>query len=328
METTPNVSVIICAYSEDRWNELVAAVDSVLCQTISLYEIILVIDHNARLVERAHRQFIDSRVKIVQNTEMQGLSGSRNSGMAVARGEIFAFLDDDAVAAPDWLEQLVGVYCDTNVMGVGGAILPLWQDGRPVWFPEEFDWVVGCTYRGMPETPTAVRNLIGCNMSFHRSVYEMIGTFTHGIGRVGTRPVGCEETEYCIRASKNDPDKIFLYKPQARVSHHVPTKRANWRYFRSRCYAEGISKALVTQLVGATQGLASERTYVSRTLPIGVIREIGHSIRHMKIDGLQRAAAIIIGLATTTAGYTHGKLAVLFSRYRTSAARPAIERGN
>ena len=80
--------------------------------------------------------------------QQRGISGARNSGIAAARGAIIAFLDDDAIAAPDWLEQLLAGYSSPNVLGVGGAIEPQWQGGRPRWFPPEFDWVVGCTYLG------------------------------------------------------------------------------------------------------------------------------------------------------------------------------------
>ena len=87
-------------------------------------------------------------------------------------------------------------------------------------------------------------------MSFRREIFEAVGAFTHGIGRVGKRPVGCEETEFCIRAQTRFPEGVILYEPTARVRHRVPAARADWAYFRARCYAEGLSKALVTQVAG------------------------------------------------------------------------------
>jgi cellulose synthase/poly-beta-1,6-N-acetylglucosamine synthase-like glycosyltransferase len=112
-------------------------------------------------------------------------------------------MDEDATAAPDWLERLTHGYDSDEVLGVGGTIDPLWLTGRPAWFPAEFDWVVGCTYRGLPETANRVRNLIGCNMSFRREVFQQVGGFRSGIGRIGLRPVGCEETELCIRLNQH-----------------------------------------------------------------------------------------------------------------------------
>ena len=100
---------------------------------------------------------------------------------------------------------------------MGGAIEPLWESDRPRWFPPEFDWVVGCTYRGMPCEPKPVRNLIGCNMSFRREVFAQIGGFRDEIGRVGARPSGCDETELCIRLGQRLPHALLLYSPCARV---------------------------------------------------------------------------------------------------------------
>lgn len=300
------VSVILCAYTEERWAELQAAVASIQAQSTTPDEIIVVIDHNPALLTKAQAAL--PGLTIIENHEERGLSGARNSGIAAAHGEILAFMDEDAVAAPGWLAALLAAYQDPAVMGVGGAIMAQWAGGRPSWFPQEFDWVVGCTYRGLPETAAPVRNLIGCNMSFRREVFAAVGGFRNGIGRVGTRPVGCEETELCIRIQQHWPHARLHYEPQAVVRHHVPAKRATWHYFRARCYAEGLSKALVTHFVGAQQGLATERSYVLRTLPLGVIHGLFALGRRADGGGLLRALAIMAGLLITTFGYSVGKV--------------------
>ncbi len=184
-------------------------------------------------------------------------------------------MDEDAVAAPDWLAQLSAGYADPRVVGVGGAINPMWLDGRPAWFPDEFLWVVGCTYRGMPEAARPVRNLIGCNMSFRRDVFVEVGGFRSGIGRIGTRPVGCEETELCIRSHQRRPAAILLYEPRAKVFHRVTAERTRPSYFFSRCYSEGLSKSLVSYIVGPADGLAAEWDYTLKTLPAGIARGMG-----------------------------------------------------
>jgi GT2 family glycosyltransferase len=302
----PDASVIMCAYTEARWDDMLAAIDSVQRQTVPARELILVIDHNPALYERARAQFPD--VTVIENREARGLSGARNSGIAIATGEVLAFLDEDAIAAPDWLERMLTCYQDSQVLGVGGAIEPLWVGQRPAWFPQEFDWVVGCTYLGMPPRAADVRNLIGCNMSFRREVFDVVGGFRSGIGRIGTRPVGCEETELCIRAGQHWPQSVMRYTPEARVLHRVPDSRACWDYFRSRCYAEGLSKALVAHFVGARDGLSSERSYTLRTLPKGVLRGVADTLVGRDRAGLARAAAIVAGLFITTAGYLVGQL--------------------
>lgn len=323
------VSVIICAYAEERWANLVAAIGSVREQCVPPPEIVVVVDHNPALLARARSRL--PGVVTVENQQPRGLSGARNSGIAAARGAIIAFLDDDALAAPDWLERLGAWYGDPRVIGVGGAIEPLWTGGRPGWFPEEFDWVVGCSYRGMPTETAPVRNVIGANMSFRREVFEVVGGFRSGIGRLGARPLGCEETEFCIRARQRWPRRVLLYEPRARVRHRVPAGRARWGYFRSRCYAEGLSKALVSRLVGAEDGLASERTYTSRTLPRGVARGIADTLLRRDPRGLARAGAIVAGLGLTTAGYLAGTATARCASHevpeKVGSADAAVRRG-
>jgi GT2 family glycosyltransferase len=301
----PTVSAIICAYTERRWDDLIAAVGSLQQQTHRPDEIIVVIDHNEALYERALQAFPDGQV--VRNVQQKGLSGARNSGIAQASGAIIAFMDEDAVADPIWLETLLQSYSHQEVMGVGGQIVPLWLADRPGWFPEEFQWVVGCTYRGMPETTAPVRNLIGCNMSFRREVFETAGTFRSEIGRVDTLPMGCEETELCIRVNQRYPGRYLLYEPRAVVRHRVPAARGTWRYFFSRCYSEGISKALIRQYIGSKDGLSTETSYTLKTLPRGVMLGVSDTLRG-DFSGLGRSVAIITGLFITTVGYLRGNL--------------------
>ena len=299
-----SISVVVCAYTERRWEDLNVAIASLQNQTFPAREIILVIDHNPDLLEKSRQQF--QGITIIENAEARGLSGARNSGIAAAHGDVIAFMDEDAEAAPDWLEKIAACYEDTNVMAAGGSISPLWMTGKPTWFPDEFNWVVGCTYRGMPTTKTPIRNLIGCNMSFRREVFDIAGGFRHAMGRIGTSPVGCEETELCIRARHTFPEKTILYDPNIRViNHRVPSTRANWNYFYSRCFSEGISKALVSKFVGANDALASERRHAMKVLPAGVAKGLSDSFKG-DFSGVVRSFAILTGLIITGSGLVYG----------------------
>jgi len=302
----PSISVVICAYTDARWDDLRAAIASVHAQRQPAHQTILVIDHNEQLRDRAGREI--EGVVLAENVEQRGLSGARNSGVRAATGDVVAFIDDDACAEPGWLANLAAAYADPSVLGVGGAIIPAWEKDRPAWWPDEFDWVVGCTYRGMPATRAAVRNMIGCNMSFRRETFEEVGGFPHGIGRIGSRPLGGEETELCIRALRRWPDRQILYEPAAIVHHRVPPARGTFWYFRSRCYSEGLSKAAISRLVGSGSALSTERSYTMRTLSRGVRQNVADGARHPRGGGMRRAAAIVVGLTATTAGYVMGRM--------------------
>jgi GT2 family glycosyltransferase len=309
-----SVSVVICAHTERRWDDTLAAVGSVRAQTHAAKELIVVVDHNRPLYERLRSALPDATV--VENREHQGLSGGKNSGIAMASGQVVAFLDDDAVADANWLKFMIDSYGEPGVVGVGGLTLPKWDTQRPSWFPEEFDWVVGCTYVGMPTQRAPVRNLLGGNASFRRDVFEKVGGFKSGIGRAqGKRPLGCEETEFCIRLNQQLPGAVLLFDNRATIWHRVGAERSRFGYYRSRCYAEGLSKAMVTRSVGAGDGLSSERHYTASTLPRGVARGLADTLRGDS-TGLGRASAIVAGLATVTAGYGAGVLRGITERKR------------
>jgi glucosyl-dolichyl phosphate glucuronosyltransferase len=298
--TPLTISVVICAYTLDRLEVLGEAIASLRAQTLPPHEIVLVIDHAPELLEEARRLWPD--LEVVANREQQGLSGARNTGVAAAEGEVVAFLDDDAIAAPDWLRHLAAAYADPGVLGAGGSVHPRWVERRPGWFPREFDWVVGCTHSGMPQEPGPVRNLVGANMSFRRAPLVEVGGFSHELGRVGTLPVGCEETDLSIRVHQRWPESEILYDPAAEVEHVVPGARGTLGYFFDRCRAEGRSKAVLTKMVGSEDGLSSERSYVRQTLPAGVLRGLRDALRG-DAGGFGRVTMIFLGLAATTGDY-------------------------
>ena len=299
------VSVVVCAFDEGRQALLQESLGSVLGQSRPPEELVLGVDHNEELERRMREAYPDATV--VANEGKQGLSQARNTGVRNSSGDVVVFLDDDACPEHDWLAELVARYDDPDVIGAGGLVLPRWETERPAWHPEEFDWVVGCSYRGLPESVAPVRNPIGANMSFRRSVLERTGDFVEGIGRVGKRPLGCEETELSIRARETHRGGVILHVPTARVRHAVPAQRADWGYFASRCFAEGISKAKVARRRGSDTALASERTYVTRTLPRGVALGLRQALRG-DVGGLGRASAIVLGLGLAVAGYARGRL--------------------
>ncbi|MFL1904123.1 glycosyltransferase [Streptomyces tauricus] len=306
----PDISVVICVYTEDRWEDILAAVASVRTQSRPARETLLVVDHNQALLDRLSKEYKETEeVRVLANAGPRGLSAGRNTGIAASGGEVIAFLDDDAVAERDWLRHFAEGYEDPRVMAVGGRTMPIWASGRrPAWFPAEFDWVVGCTYKGLPPGRVRVRNVLGGNASFRRTAFGAAGGFATGIGRDGDRrPLGCEETELCIRLTRARPDAVLLIDDRAVIHHRVPEVREHFAYFRTRTYAEGLSKALVARSVGADKGLESERRYTTRVLPAGVARGLRDALL-ARPGGAGRAAAIVAGVVTAAGGYALGSV--------------------
>lgn len=307
------ISVVICVYTEQRWDDIVAAVNSVRGQSHRAHEVIVVVDHNPSLYQRLTGQLPwpgdGPPVMVAVNRESRGLSGGKNTGVWFASGDVVAFLDDDAVAEPEWLKYFADSYASADVVGVGGLTLPSWDTARPSWFPGEFDWVVGCNYLGMPKARTPVRNLLGGNASFRREVFDLVGGFTSDVGRSAAKlPLGCEETEFCIKLGQRLPPAKLVIDDRAVIWHRVSAQRTRFSYFVTRCFAEGLSKAAVSRSVGSADGLSAERRQAFATLPAGFVRGLAGPLRG-DLAGLGRAAAIVVGLAAAAGGYAVGRFA-------------------
>jgi GT2 family glycosyltransferase len=302
----PGVTVIVCAYTEARWTLTRAALDSVLAQEPGPDEVLLVVDHNAALAGRARRE-APGAVTVLENDQERGLSGARNTGLAAAAQPIAAFLDDDAEARAGWLAALVGPYGRAEVVATGGSVQPSWPERRPGWLPGEFDWVVGCSYIGLPETTEPVRNPIGASMSLRTGAALEVGGFDAAVGRTRTRPGGCEETELCIRLTARRPGSVVLYVPAAVADHHVARERVAFGYFLRRCWHEGLSKAAVVRLAGAPAGLERERRQITVVLPAALRRDLRAAVRG-ELAGLARIAATMAGLSATSASYLLGRV--------------------
>jgi len=319
-QNRPTVSVVICCYSMERWDDLREAVASICGQQPPPNEIAVVVDHNPELRDLAEKTFktLSPRPLIIENFGQRGLSSARNAGISATTSEIIAFLDDDAQASPGMLAALTRRVAEPGVMGASARILPRWRGGEPKWFPEEFLWTVGCTYRGL--APGPVRNLIGAAMAVRREVFDVSGGFNSDLGRAdGPLPLGCEETELCIRASKANPAGRFIYEADAVCHHKVGGERLTLRYVLRRCYAEGLSKARLMTMMPSRAALSAERAYVLRVLPMGVCRGLLDPMRG-RLHGLGRATTICAAFSATLAGYAMGRMRTGRSLRRTASA--------
>lgn len=295
----PTVSVIIPAFSMDRWDDLCRAVASVRAQRVEVLKTVVAIDHNPELMSKAIREL--DGVKVVANTGSRGASGTRNSGVAASDSQVLAFLDDDAIAYPGWLEALLQHFSDPSVVGVGGRLEPMWKTDRPQWFPVEFDWAVGCSYRGMPESVARVRNVWSNNMALRRQIFESIGGFRDSFGKVGDRSRP-EDTDLCLRAAACNGDGVWKYEPSAIAGHQVPAERTTLKYFLRRCYLEGQGKAALASFNGVNQSTSAEREYARSVLPKGIVRGLGE-MAHGEASSAAQSLVIIVGLSFAIIGF-------------------------
>jgi len=296
------VTVVVCAFTAERLELTCAAVEALRNQATPP-ALVLVVDHNDSLL----LALIDRLpgVQVLANEGPKGLSGGRNTGLRHARTPIVAFVDDDAEAQPGWTEAIAAPFADPEVVAVGGLVLPAWSGDEPRWFPPEFLWAVGCTYRGMV-TQGAVRNPLGANMAFRAEIALRAGEFDPALGRVGYLPFGCEETELCVRIRRIAPRAKVVIAPAAVVRHHVPPERSTIRYLMTRSYYQGIGKAMLRHRADSA-ALGTERAYTLQVLPRAVLTDVAGLIRGQQPRRrAKRIFAICGSLALAGVGFAVG----------------------
>jgi cellulose synthase/poly-beta-1,6-N-acetylglucosamine synthase-like glycosyltransferase len=244
----------------------------------------------------------------VPNKCGRGATGARNTGAEYADTPFIAFLDDDIRVREGWLSRLLEPFTDPTVVGTGGGVVARWQAGRPGWFPEEFDWVVGASYRGMPTARSAIRNVWAGNMAVRAEAFHAVGGFRSGFGKVGDRS-SPEDTDLCIRMSAEVAGAQWVYVPEALTEHHVPAGRASVSFFLRRNYLEGRGKVEMVRLLGRQKNLQDERDYLRRTVPAGVLAGLRTAARCRDSSGLLKAGAIVAGVLAAGVGAVSGSTA-------------------
>ena len=299
------VSVIICCHTEERLQDIREAVVSVQRQTHPPEEIVLAVDNNSTLYERLKAE-LKGQAQVVLNDTAKGLSATRNAGMTAAQGDLVAFLDDDAVAEPEWLANLGSLFDEPKVVAAGGRAILLWVDGRPSWFPKDLDWTVGGSFTWLPPARAEVRNPHGHNMCFRGREALAVGGFGNYIGAVGEARRDGEEAELSLRLSARYPNSVIIYEPEARILHKVPAGRSRWSYVIRRSYQQGVSKALLERVAPAHNGrpLSTEGTYLRYLL----FRALPSRLRRFwRPAALAQTAAIVLSIAAVGMGYLVGR---------------------
>lgn len=315
-----DITVIVCAFTQRRLQVTVACVEAVLSQTLAPASVIVVVDHNEPLRAQLERALPPARVVVVANPSERGLSHARNAGLERCATPFVAFVDDDAIPDRGWLAGLRAALDEDAVVATGGHARPRWVQDPPRWLADELLWTVGCSYAGMVRAGPA-RNPLGCNMAFRTEVFARVGGFDPAVGRLGSKPLGCEETELCLRALRDQPGAGVVIVEGAEVDHLVTAERCRRRYVLRRCFYEGISKALV-RLLADSAALDTERGYLTRALPAATLRAL-RALPREGASAAQRAALIPAAVAAAGCGYVLGRATFAMRPPRTAAPRIA-----
>jgi GT2 family glycosyltransferase len=215
-----------------------------------------------------------------------------------------AFIDDDAVADPEWIERLVGAYRDHDAIAAGGRMTPAWVAGKPDFLPAEFYWLVGVTHRGFADGPGEVRNTFGSNISFRREVFLDLGGFETDIGgRQGDANLQGGETELCARMRDVYGHGVY-YVPEAEVAHKVFEYRTDPWWLLDRAFWQGYSKRGMEQFVPSAGDAESD--FLTRLVGEFLPARLKGLLGGPSLAALAQLCWLLLLTGTVGAGYLYG----------------------
>ncbi len=220
----PSVSVVVCTHNgHGTLDECLARLTTI---SYPDYEVIVVNDGSSEAcsaIARLHG------VQLIE-TEHRGLGHARNEGIKAARGEIVAFLDDDAYPDADWLQYVAALLRANGHAGVGGPNIP----------PEDDGFVAECV-AAAPGGPIHVlvsdreaEHVPGCNMAFRKDVLEEVGGFDQRFETAG------DDVDLCWRLQK--AGRTLGFSAGAVVMHR---RRDSIRRYLRQQYGYGKAEALL-----------------------------------------------------------------------------------
>jgi glycosyltransferase involved in cell wall biosynthesis len=240
------ISAIIC--SHNRAEYLQKAIRSLVCQTLSSQECeIIVVDNksidNTKAVVLSDFCHVNNLRYVYE--PILGLSQARNTGWRQAVGEYVAYLDDDAIAYPQWLEKILHVFetIKPKPACVGGKIEPVWETARPPWLSDKIARCLGVL--DLSDSPMTLDDghwLFGGNSAYPRHLLESVGGFQTNLGRKGNKLLSNEEI--LLHQQLKQRGYRYYYHPEVAIRHHVPSFRLTKSWVIRRWYWQGVSDAV------------------------------------------------------------------------------------
>lgn len=296
------ISIIISTYSTDRYDDLVDLLGSIKIQTYKDIEIIIVIDEDKELYSKIESLVCvnHDNIKTIFNPKNNGLSYSRNLGIASAIGDIVSFTDDDAMLDPRWAESIINMFNDEDVGAATGDVVPLWENEDMSWFPRELYWMISCSYIMTPNKKCEIERGFGTNMSFKRGIIDKIDMFNTDLGIKGKNWIGGEDTDMFLRV--RDTGKKVMFDPDAKVIHKVYTNRINTRNIIKRAFNGGISLAAMKKVRKYDIYGSTENSYLS--VLIFEFYPKGFKKLVLKpIESIKQMIAVTLVIAAESIGY-------------------------
>jgi len=280
MDDAPRLTVCVCTH--DRPVYLRACLDGLRRQTVrpDRFEVLVVDSASAPAAEReVARLVLDAPNFRHLRVERPGVSLARNVGARCARGAWIAYIDDDAIAEPNWVSTILDVIEAPDPPSlIGGRILPLWEAPLPSWWPERLRGTLAIMEHAQAgeyrtkELPSGVEPY-AANMVVNVAALLEAGGFRAAIGRYGGALLSDEEVQLAWRLQ--NAGLSTRHDPRIVVGHQIQANRLNPAWLLRRLYWQGASAVVTRRLLG-------EHDAVWRSLP-----------RRLAVAGVLAPAALI-----------------------------------
>jgi glycosyltransferase involved in cell wall biosynthesis len=275
--TCLSITAIICTHNRDRY--LGAAIDSLLAQDLPEYQVLVVDNASSdRTHEVVASRLANPKLRYVYEANL-GLSAARNRGFQETDSDILAYLDDDAIAQPNWLRELLNAYeQNENLVIAGGKVTLIWPpeiSQPPPWLSKHLQGALGDYDLGNEILEITNPGLTprGLNYSIRRQFLQSVGGFDLNLGRVGKKLLSNEElfmTELALKQGQQ-----VLYLPQALVAHHVAPERLQAQWFLNRSWWQGVSEYYRDEL--NHQKIKNQLKYSGERLVRGLYKALKYS---------------------------------------------------
>ena len=251
------MDVTVCICTRDRPGYLQDCLCGLRRQTVGDAFDIVVVDSASRRFNAAHLARIIAGVPNARlvRVEEPGISLARNVGAQAARSSYVAYIDDDAIPAPDWIERITAAIAETDLPTalIGGRIMPRWEAPLPLWWPRQLRGTLSIIEHvgwGEYRTPALPSGLepYGANIVVHVPTLLAMGGFGRNSGRDGRALLSDEEVQVAWRMQ--DAGHSVRYDSRIVVEHQIQASRLTPAWLLSRLYWQGVSTVRTRRQLG------------------------------------------------------------------------------
>ena len=231
MDSTPQISVVVCTYNRDQF--IKKCLECLAQQTLSkeFYEVIVVDNRSTDATATIVKSFIafhpELNIRYVFETN-KGLSFARNRGIAEAQSSIITYIDDDAETTPFFLESILNFLKQhPDIVGVGGKVIPLYSESKePKWMNKYLNGFVAKVDLGeeVLRYNKKMKYPAGCNMTYRKEILQKAGGFNNKL-------TFRSDDKYIFFEVKKMSSNIW-YLPQAIVYHNIDAERLTFESFK------------------------------------------------------------------------------------------------